>query len=197
MTARTVHLLRHGPPIRPGLLLGHTDDPAATSDCPEIAARTAGLPIAAVVSSDLVRAAAQARHLAARRGVPLALDPRWRELCFGLWDGHAAEAVDRRALARFWDEPDVSPPPQGERWSDLKARVGAAVAELGPDTLVVTHAGAMRAAVSVLTGLDHRTTWAFDLPYRARLSLRIWAGDPARCAGSGGQVVALDTEGGG
>lgn len=192
MTARTVHLLRHGPPVRPGLLLGHTDDPALVADCPEIAARTAGLTIAAVVSSDLVRAAGQARHLAAQRAAPLTLDPRWRELSFGLWDGLPAEAIDQPDLVRFWDDPDAFPPPQGERWGDLRRRVGAAVAELGTDVLVVTHAGAMRAAVSVLTGLDHRAAWAFDLPYRARLSLRIWPGDPAS-----GQVIALDPGGGG
>lgn len=192
MTVRMVHLLRHGPPIRPGLLLGHTDDSALVPDCPEIAARTGALRITAVVSSDLVRAAAQAGHLATRFGVALTLDPRWRELCFGLWDGLPAEVVDQPELARFWDDPDASPPPQGERWADLRERVGRALDEIGPDTLVVTHAGAMRAAVSVLTGLDHRATWAFDLPYRALLSLRIWP-EPS----ASGQVIALDTGGGG
>ena len=188
MTARIVHLLRHGPPIRPGLLLGHTDDPVQVPDCAEMTARIAPLRIRAVVASDLVRASAQARHFAARLGVPLTLDPRWRELCFGHWDGQAAEAIHEEELARFRDDPDACPPPQGERWSDLKARVGRALDALGPDTLVVTHAGAMRAATSVLTGLDHHSTWALDLPYRARLGLRIWPGAP-----SNGQVIALDT----
>lgn len=188
MTTRTVHLLRHGPPIRPGLLLGHTDDPVLAPDCAEMAARIAPLQIRAVVASDLVRAAVQAEHFAARLGVPLRIDPRWRELCFGEWDGQAAEAIDAQVLARFWDDPDGFPPPQGERWADLKERVGGAIADLGPDMLVVTHAGAMRAAVAVLTGLDHRSTWALDLPYRARLGLRIWPGRSVS-----GQVIGLDT----
>lgn len=187
MTSRTIHLVRHGPPIRPDLLLGHTDDAALVPDCPGMQERIAGLPIRMVVASDLVRASAQARNFADRLAVPLTLDPRWRELSFGLWDGRSVEAIDPDELTRFWDDPDASPPPQGERWCDLRERVGRALDALESDTLVVTHAGAMRAAVSVLTGLDHRSTWAFDLPYRALLGLRIWPGSPAS-----GQVISLD-----
>lgn len=188
MTSRTVYLLRHGPPIRPGLLLGHTDDPVLVLDCPKMQVRISGLPVRAVVTSDLVRASAQAAHFAGRLGVPLALDPRWRELCFGQWDGRPAEAIDADELANFWNDPDAAPPPRGERWSDLRGRVGLALDAVDADTLVVTHAGAMRAAVAVLTGLDHRATWALDLPYRALLTLRIWPGSPAS-----GRIIGLAT----
>ena len=62
------------------------------------------------------------------------------------------------------------------------------LAGLENKSLVVTHAGAMRAAVSVLTGQDHRAVWALDLPYRALLSLRIWPGKPLA-----GQIIGLET----
>lgn len=167
-------------------MLGHTDEPALDPNCPRMRKQAERSPIARVVASDLIRAAGQAAHLARHLAVPLTLDPGWRELAFGAWDGLAPEALDGDALARFWNDPEAHPPPEGERWSSLCARVGTSLGKLATDTLVVTHAGAMRAALAVLTGLDHRGVWALDLPYRALLSVRIWPGTPAS-----GQVVCL------
>lgn len=188
MTDRIVHLLRHGPAARTGLLLGHNDEPAQNPDCPVIRGRVAPLRLRQIVASDLIRASDQARNLAGDLDLPLTLDPRWRELDFGAWDGLPTTMVESAALGRFWNDPEAHAPPQGECWSALRARVTAALATLETDTLVLTHAGAMRAALSVLTGLDHHTVWAIDLPYRALLSFRIWPDEPAR-----GQVIGLIT----
>jgi alpha-ribazole phosphatase len=188
VSERIVHLLRHGPPVRTGLLLGHTDEPALDPDCPRMRTLVERLHVQQVVGSDLIRASAQAEHLARHFAVPLTLDRGWRELDFGAWDGLAPEVLDSAALARFWDDPEGHPPPGGERWSGLCARVTSSLAGLAANSLVVTHAGAMRAALAVLTGLDHRGVWAIDLPYRALLSLRIWPVSPAA-----GHVVALTT----
>lgn len=188
MSPRIIHLLRHGPPARTGLLLGHLDEPPLVSECPVMLGRVAHLPIQRIVSSDLRRTGLQAAHLAESANVPLSHDPRWRELFFGAWEGLAPETIDETALARFWDDPDANPPPRGERWSQLCQRVREGLAGLENNTLVATHAGAMRAAVSVLTGQDHRAVWALDLPYRALLSLRIWPGKPLA-----GQIIGLET----
>jgi alpha-ribazole phosphatase len=186
MTDRVVHLLRHSPPVRPGLLLGHTDAPALTPDCPRALAQARKLPLRAIVSSDLRRAADQAACLACHLDLPLTLSADWRELDFGDWDGKAPNEMDRSALARFWDDPEANAPPGGERWSRLCQRVRRALAALEPESLVVTHAGAMRAAVAALTGLDHRGVWAFDLPYGGLLSLRIWPDHSGQVTGLSG-----------
>jgi alpha-ribazole phosphatase len=178
VSERVIHLLRHGPPVRTGLLLGHTDEPALTGDCPIVRARLAPVQIRHVAASDLCRARDQAEVCARDFGVPLTLDPAWRELDFGAWDGVPPGSVDRAALAAFWSDPDANAPPGGESWSALRTRVGAALGRLETATLVVTHGGAMRAAIAVLTGIDHRAVWALDLPYRALLTLRIWPGLP-------------------
>ena len=175
-----VHLLRHGAPDQPGRLLGRTDagvTAAGIAACRVAALDHGHLPLH---SSDLVRALDCARAIGEDR--PVAIDPRWRELDFGDWDGCWPAECDRDALDRFQADPDACPPPAGERWSALCQRVGAALADrtrAGEAALVVTHGGAMRAALAVGCGLDARQVWAFDLPYAALLSLDLWPGASA------------------
>ncbi len=173
-----LYLMRHGAPAVEGRLLGRTDDPVTAAGVETCVTRAQGLAIDRVVSSDLARATACAEAIAAPLGVTVDIDPRWRELDFGAWDGVAPSSIDRAAFARFHDDPDAAAPPGGERWSSLCDRVSNALADLaaGP-TLVVTHAGTMRAALAVACGFDRRQVWSFDLPYAALLSLRVWPGE--------------------
>ncbi len=187
MSGFALHLLRHGAPETPGLLMGRTDGAPTPAGITACAAQAAGLGIEQIVASDLVRSRAAGEAISRALALPLAVDPRWRELDFGDWDGSASGAVDREALGRFWDDPDASPPPGGERWSALVARISGALADLAPvPTLVVAHGGSMRAALHILCGFGQRQLWAFDLPYAARLSLHVWPGERASA-----QVVGL------
>lgn len=189
MSGFFLHLLRHGVPEKPGLLLGHADVPSAPEGIAACMEQIADLSFAALLSSDLMRASAAADAIGAGRGLPVRQDARWRELDFGAWDGLAAAEVDRDAMSAFWDDPDASPPPGGERWSALVARVSAALGDVTErDTLVVTHGGAIRAALAGLFGFGQRQLWAFDLPYAAVLTLRLWPGVPRSA-----QIVGLWT----
>ena len=182
-----LHLMRHGEPVLTGTMLGRTDSPATPAGVAACVAQTADLAFARVVSSDLSRTRACAAAIGEAHGISPDSDPRWGELDFGAWDGLAMAVVDPVALQRFWDDPDAFPPPGGERWSDLTGRIAAAVdaVELGA-TLVVTHGGAMRAALGVLCGFSRRQLWSFDLPYAVVVTLAIWPG-PERTA----QIVAI------
>jgi alpha-ribazole phosphatase len=182
-----LHLLRHGEPERAGRMLGRTNCPSIAAGIEACAARARPLGVEAIVSSDLSRALTAAEEISRSHGLPITVDPRWRELDFGVWDGLAAYEIDQSALGRFWEDPDGNPPPEGERWSMLIARVAAALGDLpSRDTLIVTHGGAMRAALAHLCGLEQRHTWAFELPYTALLSFKVWPGDPPSA-----QVVGL------
>ena len=172
-----VHLMRHGRPTNPGRLLGHTDDAATAEGIAACVAQAADLSPTGVISSDLHRAERCAAAIAAAQGATATVDVRWRELDFGAWDGCDPRSLDAAALGRFWADPDGSPPPGGERWSALKVRVGAALADLSDRTLVVSHAGAMRAALAQACDLSARQAWAFDLPYAALVTLRLWRGE--------------------
>lgn len=187
MTGFALHLLRHGAPETPGLLLGRTDGAPTAAGIAVCVTQARDLGVERLVASDLRRSSAAGEAIGAALGLPLTIDPRWRELDFGDWDGLASSVVDRDALARFWADPDANPPPGGERWSTLVTRVSAAIDDLASvPTLIVAHGGAMRAALHSLCGFDQRQLWAFDLPYSALLSLRVWSGEPASA-----QIVGL------
>lgn len=173
-----LYLLRHGEPEGAGRLIGATDAAPTAAGIAACARQARDLGVQALIASDLSRARAAGEAISTETGVALAIEPRWRELDFGAWDGLAPGEVDGQALARFWDDPDRFPPPGGERWSALVGRVSAAIADLAVrPTLVVTHGGAMRAALAVLCGFSVRQTLAIDLPYAGLLALRVWPGD--------------------
>lgn len=187
MSGFFLHLLRHGAPQTPGLLLGHTDMPPGAEGIAACVEQMSEIPFAALVSSDLARAALAAHAIGVQRALPVRRDARWRELDFGAWDGLAVHEVDTDAMAAFWNDPDANPPPEGERWSALVNRVSAALDDIvAQDTLVVTHGGAIRATLANLFGFGQRQLWAFDLPCGALLSLKVWPGTPRQA-----QIVGL------
>jgi alpha-ribazole phosphatase len=158
-----------------GRMLGRTDAEPTGQGVEACVAQALDLGIETIVSSDLRRASGAAAAIGERLGLEIAIDPRWRELDFGDWDGLLADEIDPAALARFWNDPDAAPPPDGERWSALYDRVGKALDDIAPrTTLVVAHGGSIRAAVGLLCGFEQRQLWAFDLPCAALLSLRVW-----------------------
>lgn len=177
MTSFAVHLMRHGAVEGAGRLFGHRDVPSTAQGDAVCLARSAGLTFGQVVCSDLGRARVPAEAIAGQRHVPLRIDPRWRELDFGEWDGCDPLDLPAAALERFWGDPDAHPPPGGERWSGIVARTGAAWEEVAGDTLVLAHAGAIRAVMAHVFGFSYPQCWAIDLPPAAVLSLRVWPGE--------------------
>lgn len=182
-------LLRHAAVDRPpGIALGHTDAPLAPAGAAaaDALAQAWDAPVPArILSSDLTRAIDTARPIAARFGLALATDPRWRELSFGAWEDRAFDALPKRALAAWGRRWTRRGPPGGESFAALRRRVGAALADavrgLDPDAsvLVVAHAGAIRAALVDALGLPARH--AFRLPCD-HLHLAVIERGARRCA---------------
>ena len=105
-----------------------------------------------LAASDLSRARETAETLGAALGLAVRLDARLRELDVGEWSGHTPAEVERRwpaELARFRAGDDRFPAGGGETRLALRARVGAALAELeasGAETIaLVSHLGVVRA----------------------------------------------------
>ena len=111
------------------------------------------------VSSPLLRAAETARIAAGIAGCGVEYDPRLMEQDMGEWEnvpffGLLDSGDERlRAMLRDWTE---TPPPGGESYAELRARVEAAlhdITERGEDTLIVAHNGPLATALALLLGL--------------------------------------------
>jgi broad specificity phosphatase PhoE len=150
---------------------GRSDAPLIPRGREQMYAALAGMPPwGAVVSSPARRCLAFARDLAAERRIDCSVDSDWRELDFGAWEDlrpDEAAARDAAAHAAFVRDPRRHPPPGGETLDLLDTRVDAALSRLGESarvpTLVVTHAGAMRAVLAQVLGLTD--------PNRTRIAL--------------------------
>lgn len=179
-------LLRHGDTGRAGYLDGHTDHPLTPAGLSQMEKQTAAGVWPLVIASPLKRARQPAEVLASRVACPFIVDPDWAELDFGQWDGRRrvdieADARDRDRLTAWYDDPEQQSPPDGERWSEFEVRVrnglASAYAEAeGRRTLVITHAGPMRAALSIILGLSMRSLWAIRIGYATRVGLEIGRG---------------------
>jgi glucosyl-3-phosphoglycerate phosphatase len=167
--ARRVLLVRHGQTEHnaAGVWQGQLDTPLSDAGLEQ--ARAAGRAIAAyrpsrVVASDLSRAAVTAQHVAEAAGVELTLDPRWREIHVGQWQGlHTAEVRQGYAdLLEQMDLEDVRRGVDGETLAEVGRRAGESLRELldalGQEecVVVVAHGVSTRAAIADLLGLDQR-----------------------------------------
>ncbi len=191
-------LVRHGETELPGRLHGRTDPPLSPHGWQQFARQTAGRTFDAVVASPRRRALLLAEHLARARGLPLRVDEDWAELDFGDWDGRAPEelqsdAATAAALAALYASAEAPPPPGGETWSALQARVGRALDRLiaAPEsagTLVVTHAGPIRAAITLAAAIPFASLWALRIDPGTRVTLQV--GRDAD-AGRWGEIVEV------
>lgn len=151
-----------------GRFQGQTDirlDEEGRAQAQRVAAQLRDERYDAAFTSDLARARETAETILAERADLLALDPRWREMRFGLWEGLTwAQIVerqpeltdDRAAKPRFYT------PDGGESFDEVCARVALAVDDLkrgsagAANVLVVTHAGPLHALLRVALG-DERS----------------------------------------
>lgn len=140
----TVWWVRHGPTHR-SEMMGWTDVPADLSDTAALARLSEFLPRAPVVSSDLARAVATADAIQGERA-RLPHMAGLRELNFGAWEGRSAQdlyAEDPATVSAYWSDPASVRPPGGESFTDLAARVNAAVDSLAGhrELVAVAHFG--------------------------------------------------------
>lgn len=113
-----------------------------------------------VYTSDLQRARVTAEVLAGDR-LPLKVEPRFRESCFGSFEGLTAAECEERFPEEYhaWRSDSVRcRPPGGETLEDLRARCMAALREHlprhpGETVAVVAHGGPVRAMVCGILGM--------------------------------------------
>ena len=160
-------LLRHTTPtVEPGTCYGRLDLDLAASFADEFAAVASSLPnVDHIVSSPLKRCRRLADFLADRYEVPKTFDERLQEMHFGAWEGKLWRDIPRAELDAWAADFMHARPHGGESVADLRERTAAAIRELQimrGRTLVVTHAGVIKAALAAgETAEDHNTQIEF------------------------------------
>jgi alpha-ribazole phosphatase len=106
-----------------------------------------------------------------RDPVPWTVEPRFIEQSMGDWHGLAHEALPERLSLpahQFWSIAAEEQPPGGESMVQVCGRVAEALEELaarnaGRDMVVVSHGGAIRAAVAHALGCSAHTALHFSV----------------------------------
>jgi broad specificity phosphatase PhoE len=191
-TTTYIDILRHGQPEGPECLRGHVDpelteigwEQMRTAVRQRVPAREYDL----IVSSDLRRCAEFATWLGQTRSLPLVMQPEFREMNFGEWDGIDLKflwAQHARELGEYWHDPWNNTPHAGETMRDFASRIETAWDKLikrhvGKRILLVTHAGIIRHLMArilhmPLPGTAHIS--ALFVPYAALVSVEVRHGE--------------------
>jgi alpha-ribazole phosphatase/probable phosphoglycerate mutase len=179
----TIDLIRHGEPAGGEMYRGTKDDPLSELGWQQM--RDAVAKPAAwdqIVSSPLLRCAEFARELAQQRDIPLAIEPEFREICFGDWEGQRPQqltAADPQQLLNFWLNPVAHSPRNAEPFVQFNERIQQAWQSLlatytGKHLLLVCHGGVIRALLSQLTDMPVENTFRWHVPYAAVSRIRIY-----------------------
>jgi alpha-ribazole phosphatase/probable phosphoglycerate mutase len=110
-----------------------------------------------IVTSPLLRCQAFADELGSRYGIAVAVEPRIKELGFGVWQGKTQEELatlyDPGVMQRFLRDPMTNRPKDAEGLGDFRERVVAALQQVvemyaGKHVLMVCHAGVIRLVIA-------------------------------------------------
>ncbi|MHB1457175.1 MAG: histidine phosphatase family protein [Armatimonadota bacterium] len=118
--------------------------------------------IDAIYSSDLNRAYETAEAIAGYHNLPIYTDGRFRECCFGEWEGKTVDEVKAEypvLFDKYCKDSIKNRAPGGERLEELQLRVIEAVSEIvrqhSDDTVaLVTHGGPVKALICYILGAE-------------------------------------------
>jgi broad specificity phosphatase PhoE len=184
-------LLRHGqtPMSVQKRYAGRSDVPLTDVGVQQAAAaakRLASAGVGVIVTSPLLRAVQTAQEVAAVTGVALVTDDGFRETDFGAWEGLTFAEVRERwpAEVTTWlADPEVAPP-GGESFTDVSARVTAALdrvlaARAGQTVLIVSHVTPIKMLVTAALLAPPAALYRMHLDVAALSEIDWYADGPA------------------
>ena len=152
-----IDLLRHGEPIGGVRIRGQLDDPLSDAGWKQMHARVEALESdwECVVTSPLKRCFDFAKTIAESHQLPLDVEPDFKEIGFGVWQGKRRDELDPASLAKFNQNPLAYTPANAEPLIEFNQRVLTTWDNLlqrlnQRNCLLVTHAGVIRAVVAAL-----------------------------------------------
>jgi alpha-ribazole phosphatase len=155
-----------------GRFQGQTDiplSPHGRRQATALARRLMAETLHMLYASDLQRAWATARTIAAPQSLHVHADPRLREMAFGRWEGLTYAELQQQDAERLaaWERDQLhSAPPGGETLQQMTQRVRAAYGDMlaaGHDKTVgvVAHGGPLQLLLCLALGLPPQAYWQF------------------------------------
>jgi probable phosphoglycerate mutase len=155
MPNTTIDLIRHGEPVGGRAYRGHTiDDPLSEKGWQQmwegVGKQT---PWQQIITSPLIRCAEFANALANTHTIPINVEPAFREVGFGEWEGKTPDQIRQenpQQYEAFYQDPINARPPGAEPLDSFIERVITAYQDVisryqGQHLLIVAHAGVIRA----------------------------------------------------
>jgi phosphoserine phosphatase len=168
-------LIRHGETVwsRERRFAGSRDVPLApegSRQCEAVARTLASQSVAGVYASPLERARASAEVIAGPHRLAVTIEPAFREMAFGEWEGLTREEVAARFpgdYERWRTAPHLLRVAGGETLTEVAGRVAVGVSEMqeahaGETVVLVSHAVVIRLIVLDALGLGHERLWTVD-----------------------------------
>ena len=184
-------LLRHGqtPMSVQKRYAGRTDAPLTEVGVQQAAAaakRLASAGLGVIVTSPLLRTVQTAQSVAAVTGAAVVTDDGFRETDFGAWEGLTFAEVRERwpaEISAWMADPEVAPP-DGESFTDVSARVTAALdrvlaARAGQTVLIVSHVTPIKMLVAAALLAPPAALYRMHLDLAALSEIDWYADGPA------------------
>ena len=184
-------LLRHGQtPMSVQKRYAGRSDPqlteAGVQQAAAAAKRLASADFGVIVTSPLLRTVQTAQAVAAVTGAAVVTDDGFRETDFGAWEGLTFAEVRERwpaELGAWLADPEIAPP-GGESFTDVSARVIAALdrllaARTGQTVLIVSHVTPIKTLVAAALLAPPAALYRMHLDVAALCEIDWYADGPA------------------
>lgn len=134
------------------------------------------VPLVAIYSSDLMRAAETARAIARVNPAPLVLEPRLREIHQGEWQGLLVGEIEARYAEAYYQRrqnPLIVAAPGGETTQQVRERALAAVGDLlarhpQGNVAVVSHGFTLAVLITHFRQIPYERVWE-QVPHNAEI----------------------------
>ena len=185
LSDRLIILVRHTETVAnvTGVLVGRSNSPLTDRGIAQVEAvadYVSGLLVSRVYSSPMERTLTLANAIAERVGAgEVVADGRLHEIDFGVAEGMRFEDLPRGGITIDYDSYSSPIVEDGESRVDVDNRVHdfiAEIAQLEGTTVVVSHGGPLRSALTRLLGLPPTSCWAFHIDNGAVITVSMHDG---------------------